>query len=195
LDNYLGELAFLNNIDNLKTIGKKEAVKELISIGKLKDYLTWRQKEFVEKYEGVRYDTESDTYSVLEAELESGNTLIAVINTELLNWDSKASHPWISVLTLKFDGSNSNGMPNKGDYKLLDKIEEDVMQELRDIDGFLNIGRQTAKGERDVYFACKDFRKPSKVFYDIQQKYSDSFGIEFDIYKDKYWKSVEKFRS
>ena len=193
LDNYLGELDFLNNIDNLKVINKKEAEKELVSIDKLKDFLIWRQKEFIEKYEGVRYDTENDTYSILEAELESGNNLTAVINTELLNWDSKASHPWISVLTSKYDGSNNNSVPNKKDYKLLDTIEEDVMQDLKDIDGFLNIGRQTAKGERDIYFACKDFRKPSKVFFKIQKKYSSGFEMEYDIYKDKYWRSFEKF--
>lgn len=193
LDNYLGELDFLNTIDNLTTTSKKEAQKELISIDKLKDFVAWRQKEFIEKYEGVRYNTANDTYSILEAELESGNKLIAVINTELLNWDSKASHPWISVLTLKYDGSNNNGMPHEKDYKLLDVIEEEIMQELRDIDGFLNIGRQTAKEERDIYFACKDFRKPSKVFYNIQQKYSDSFDIEYDIYKDKYWQSFNRF--
>jgi len=57
LDNYLGELDFLNNIDNLKVINKKEAEKELVSIGKLKDFLIWRQKEFIEKYEGVWYNT------------------------------------------------------------------------------------------------------------------------------------------
>jgi len=193
LDNYLGELDFLNKIDNLTITSKKEAKKDLISIDKLKDFLAWRQKEFIEKYEGIRYDTENDTHSILEAELQSGNKLIAVINTELLNWNSKASHPWISVLTLKYDGSNNNGMPNEKDYKLLDTIEEEVMQELKDIDGYLNIGRQTAKGERDIYFACKDFRKPSKVFFKMKQKFSDSFEIEYDIYKDKYWQSFERF--
>lgn len=195
LDNYLGELAFLNNIDNLTIIGKSEAQKELIPIEKLKDFLNWRQKEFNEKYEGVRYDTENDTHSILEAELESGNKLFAVINTELLNWDSKASHPWIAVLTLKYDGSNNNGMPNDKDYKLLDTLEEEIMKELKDVDGFLNIGRQTAKSERDIYFACKDFRRPSKVFYAIQQRYSDNFEIEYDIYKDKYWQSFERFNN
>lgn len=195
LDNYLGELDALNNIDNLTVVGKTEAQKELVAIDKLKDFLNWRQKEFVEKYEEVRFDTENDTHSILEAELESGNTLIAVINTELLNWDSKSSHPWIAVLTLKYDGSKNNGMPNEKDYKLLDTIEEEVMQELKDIDGFLNIGRQTAKGERDVYFACKDFRKPSKVFFKIQQKFSETFEIEYDIYKDKYWQSFERFNN
>jgi len=195
LDNYLGELDFVNNIDTLKIVGPRQAEKELVPISKLKNFLTWRQKEFMEKYEGVRYDTENDGHSTLEAELESGNKLLAVINTDLLSWDSKASHPWISVLTLKYDGSKSNGMPTDSEYKLLDKIQDEIMQELKDIDGFLNIGRQTANGEREIYFACKDFRKPSKVFNKVQQNYSDSFVIEYDIYKDKYWQSFERFNN
>lgn len=193
LDNYLGELDFVSNIDNLKIVGTQQAEKELIPISKLKDFLTWRQKEFIEKYEGVRYDTENDPHSMLEAELQNGNKLLAVINADLLNWDSKASHPWISILILRYDGSTSNGMPNENDYKLLDKIQDEIIQELKDVDGYLNIGRQTANGEREIYFACRDFRKPSKVFYEVQQKYSDRFEIEYDIYKDKYWQSFERF--
>jgi hypothetical protein len=194
LDNYLGELDFLNNIDNLTIVGKQETQNELIPIEKLKDFLTWRQKEFIEKYDGVRYETENDEYSVLEAKLKSGNALIAVVNAELLNWDRKASHPWISKLTLKFDGSKNNGMPNKNDYSKLSNIEEEIMQELKDYDGYLNIGRETANGEREIYFACKDFRKPSKVFFKIQQNYSNVFEIEYDIFKDKYWQYFDRYK-
>lgn len=194
LDNYLGELDFLNNIDNLKIISKNEAEKDLVPIAKLKDFLTWRQKEFIEKYEGVRYDTQNDEHSILEAELENGNKLIAVVNTQLLNWDSKASHPWIAVITLKYDGRNNNGMPNENDIQSLNEIEDSIMQQLSDKDGYLNIGRQTANNERDIYFACKDFRKPSKVFFKTQQDHNNKFEIEYDIYKDKYWQSFERFR-
>ncbi len=194
LDNYLGELDFLNNIDNLTIVGKQEAQKELIPIEKLKDFLTWRQKEFIEKYEGVRYNTENDEYKILEAKLESGNVLIAVVNSELLNWDRKASHPWISALKIKYDGSKNNGMPNNIDYEKLTAIEEEIMQVLKDSDGYLNIGRETANGEREIYFACKDFRKPSKVFYQIQQSYSNVFEIEYDIFKDKYWQCFDRFK-
>lgn len=193
LDNYLGELDFVNNIDNLKIISRQEAEKELVPIEKLKDFLIWRQKEFIEKYDGVRYDTSEDEHSILEAEFESGNKLIAVVNTQLLNWDSKASHPWIAVCTFKYDGSNNNGMPTKNDYQTLNEIEERILHQLSDKDGFLYIGRQTAKNERDIYFACKDFRKPAKVFFKIQQDI-DKFEIEYDIYKDKYWQSFERFR-
>lgn len=194
LDNFIGELDFVNNIDNLKVIGRHEVEKEIIPIAKLKEFLNWRQKEFIEKYQGVRYDTEEDEHSILEAELESGNKLFAVINTQLLEWDSRASHSWIAVITFNYDGSNNNAMPNENDYESLNQIEETILEELTDKDGYLYIGRQTANNERDIYFACKDFRKPSKVFYRIQQGYSDKFEIEYDIYKDKYWQSFERFR-
>lgn len=194
LDNYLGELDFVNNIDNIKVIGKQEAEKGLIPMSKLKDFLIWRQKEFIEKYDGTLYNTEEDEYSILEFELKNGNALIAVIDNELLQWEAKASHPWVSYFTIKYNGSDNKGMPNKNDIKLLDKIEEAMLVELKDFDGNLYIGRETGNNEREIYFASKDFRKISKVFYETKKIYSSSFEIEYDIYKDKYWKSFERFQ-
>jgi hypothetical protein len=195
LDNYLGELDFLNNIDSLKIISKHEAEKELVPIAKLKDFLTWRQKEFIEKYSGLRYYTDNDIYSSLEAELYNGRPLIAFVNSTLLNWDSKASHPWILKVEINYDGNDNNGMPDKDTYELLNEFEEQIMLELKDFEGYLNIGRQTADNSREIYFACKDFRKPSKVLHDLKKKYSEKLDINYDIYKDKYWQSFERFRT
>ncbi|MFN7654749.1 MAG: DUF695 domain-containing protein [Cyclobacteriaceae bacterium] len=194
LDNYLGELDLLNNIDNIKVIGRSEAEKELIPITKLKDFLTWRQKEFIEKYSALRHNTDKDIYSSLEAELNNGRSLIAVVNSTLLDWNSKASHPWILNVEIKYDGNDNNGMPDKNTYQLLDEFEEQIMVELRDFDGYLNIGRQTADNSREIYFACTDFRKPSKTLHSLTQKYSHKLDINYDIYKDKYWQSFERFK-
>ena len=193
LDNFLGELNAVATIDSLKVIGKKDVTMPLVSIEKLKDFLIWRQAEFVEKYEGVRHDTENDNYSALEAELENGNMLLAIINMDLLGWDRKASHPWILNVEIKYDGTATNGMPDNETYQLLGQIEDEIMENLKDIDGYLNIGRQTADGVRDIYFACKDFRLPSKTAYAAQQKYSKQVVISYDIYKDKYWRSFDHF--
>jgi hypothetical protein len=194
LENYLGELDFVNNIDSLQVIAENEAQGELVPIGKLKDFLGWREKEFVEKYEGTRYDTNEDEYSILEAELENGSPLLAVINSKLLAWDSQASHPWLAIVTINYDGSQSNGLPNSIDYALMNEIEEEIMLYLIDSEGFLNVGRQTATNERYIYFACKDFRRPSKIFDEIQRKHHNSFKIQYDIFKDKYWQTFERFR-
>ena len=194
LDNYLGELKSVTTIDNVRVINPKDAKKELVPFSKLKDFLLWREKEFIEKYEGLRHDTENDSYSSLEATLNNGLPLLAIINTDLLNWDCKASHPWIAVIKINYDGQSNNGMPNNSVYQLMNTIEDEMMIELKDNDGYLNLGRQTADNVREIYFACIDFRKPSKIFYRIQSKYSDKIKIEYEIYKDKYWQSFDRFK-
>ncbi len=191
LDNFLGELHFATTIDNLKVIGMDEAQKELVPIEKLKDFLTWREKEFTEKYEGIRHNTENDMYAIYEGKLENGRGLVAAINKELLQWDRKASHPWILNMEVKYE--SENGMPDKETMALLDEIEEKINLELKDADGYLNIGRQTGDNLREVYFACKEFRKPSKLMHAIQNNYSGRIDLSFSVYKDKYWRTFNKF--
>lgn len=195
LDNYLGELNSVTTIDNLKVISKDGAEKELIPIAKLKDYLIWREKEFVEKYNGLRYDTENDRYSILEAKLTNGKPFIAIINKTLLEWDSKASHPWLLQIEITYDGNNHNGMPDNQTCELLNKFEDELILEIKDSEGYLNIGRQTADNSREIYFACNDFRKPSKVLNELEKKYSEKLDLTYDIYKDKYWQSYERFKT
>jgi len=192
MDNYLGELNTVTSIDALQVIPKEQAEEELIPIEKLKDYLIWREKEFIEKYEGTRYTTSEDTYSALEATLEDGKPLIAVVNTALLNWDRKASHPWILAIEINYHG-NKSGMPDNKTYALLNEMEDELMLELKDEDGYLNIGRQTADHVKEIYFACKGFRHPSIVITQFQERYKGKLDIDYHLYKDKYWKSLEHF--
>ncbi|ANQ51733.1 DUF695 domain-containing protein [Flammeovirga sp. MY04] len=193
LDNYLGELNFLEIIDNLDFQESKDAEEELIPIGKLKEYINWRQKEFVEKYDGIRTNSDTDSCSILQATLKNGRKLIASINTDLIKWGRKASHPWMLNIEIKYDGESNNGMPDDSTYEKLNNLEEELLEELKDKDGYLYIGRQSANNLREIYFACNDFRKPSKVAYRLQQKYKDSEEIEYDLFKDKYWKSLKRF--
>lgn len=193
LDNFLGELHSVTLIDNLEVRGKTDVSQELIPIEKLKDYLVWREKEFVEKYEGVRHNTENDSYSSFRAEKKDGGIVLAIVNTEVLEWDKKASHPWIVTVEILYDGSKNSGMPDKKAYQLLDEIEDEIMLDLKDLDGYLNIGRETDNGKREIYFACKEFRKPPKVLDSIIKKYSHSLEINYEIYKDKYWQSFRHY--
>ena len=194
LDNYLGELHFTENIDRINVIGTAEANKELVPIEKLKDFLIWRQKEFVEKYEGVRHDTENDGYASLEATLNNGMPLMAVINSTLFEWDAKPSHPWIVAIRIGYNGEDNNGFPDSEMFNLLNEIEDDfLMVKLKDSEGYLNLGRETADSLREIYFACKDFRKPSIVLEEIKKQFASQVDIEYEIYKDKYWQSFSRF--
>jgi len=194
LDNFLGELEFVTLIDNVSFLSKSEAVQELIPISKLKDYLNWRQKEFNEKYDGTWHNIENDEHAILKSELDNnGIPLIAVINTDLLKWDSKPSHPWIMTVVIKFDARKSNGMPDKPTQLLTEEIENKLYTQLKDIDGYLNVGRETGNNAKEVYFACRDFRIPSKVAQQICDDYKGKIEMSYEIYKDKYWKTFNRF--
>jgi hypothetical protein len=193
LDTYLGELAFATLVDQVTIVSESQAQQALVPVTKLRDFLTWRQKEFVEKYSGLRHETDNDTYATFTAAREDGQQLIAIINTDLLEWDAKASHPWVMVVTIPFDGTQRNGMPDSETYELLNQLEDELIAELPDHEGFLNVGRQTASGSREIYFACQDFRKPSKVLYQFQTRYADTLALEYSLYKDKYWQTFERF--
>ncbi|MBL0743835.1 DUF695 domain-containing protein [Chryseolinea lacunae] len=192
IDNFVGELNSVTTIDNLVVIGKADAKKELIPIEKLKDFLIWREKEFIEKYEGVLQNTDDAEFSVLQADLESGNMLIATINTSILSWENKASHPWLVCLEITFDGHETNGMPDPETDEILNQLEDKLLDDLKDHEGYLYIGHQTADGVREIYLACRDFRKPSKVLHQLTLDYPD-LDIKYQIYKDKYWKSYDRF--
>ncbi len=193
IDNYLGELNSITLIDSINILDENKTDKELISIDKLKDFLIWREKEFIEKYEAVKHCTDDDTYVILEAELNNGNPVIAVMNSDLLKWEEKASYQWILAIDLTFNGNSNSGLPDNQTSKKLNDFEDDLLVLLNDKNGQLNIGRETANGTRTIYFACKDFRYPSKIMDEIKTKYKESIDLDFEIYKDKYWSSLNYY--
>lgn len=193
LDNFLGELNFATLIDNIDLVGPNQAAQKLIPIEKLNAFLTWRQKEFIEKYNGTRHNTDDDEYAMLEGVLENDNRIIVTINRELLRWDSKASHPWILRVEIPYNGEDNNGMPNQEMYDFLNDLEDELTQELPSREGYLNVGRQTGDHKRTLFLACKEFRNPSLVCFALQQKYHSKITIDYTIYKDKYWLSFNRF--
>ena len=193
LDNLLGEYNTAIMVDVVQVEAPQEG-QELIPIEKLQGYLLWRQKEFVEKYEGVRYGTEEDSYSSVEAEDENGMPVFAIINQDLMNWDAKASHPWMMIVEIKFDGAADDGMPDDATNDLMNEFEDEILKQLPDVDGYLNIGRETYNSTRVIYFACKEFRRSSKTIATLINNSSDKLEISYDIFKDKYWMTINHLR-
>ncbi len=194
LDNFLGELNAITMLDSVQVIAEPEAWAEIIPMEKLKDYLVWREKEFVEKYDGTRRNTEEDAYATFQSQLEDGTPLVALFNTDLLEWDAKASHPWIVRIEIAYNGEDYNGMPDTGEYALINELEQALMDKLLDADGYLNVGRETGDNSCEIYFACKEFRESSKIVSEVLTNFGNVLEVDYHIYKDKYWQSLDRFR-
>lgn len=193
LDNYLGELHSITMIDNVRIQAKEDAEKELVPISKLKDFLVWREKEFIEKYEANYYESENDNFVLYEGQLDNDLPLLATINTTLLEWDYKPSHPYIIRVCIDYE-SAENGMPTQEIYDLMNEFEDILVDKLPNKSGYLHVGRQTGDGLKEIYFAAKEFRESSKIVTDVIRQYDDKLKTEYDIYKDKYWQTFERFR-
>ncbi len=193
LDMYIGELNCISIIDNLRFCSIEEAEETLVPIGKLDAFLKWRNKEFVEQYEDVLRNSEEDQHALFEGNTNDGMPLIAVMNTDVLQWENKASHPWILKIIITYDGSETNGFPTPETNKALDEQEEGLVELLKESDGYINVGRETGKNQRQIYFACKGFRKASRTISDLIANHMID-SIKFELYKDKYWRTFERFK-
>ena len=194
MDHIIGERNFMSIIDDFEVVSESSIEDEVVPIEKINDYLIWRQKEFFEKYEGQRRKTEEDQYILLEATLRSGNRALSTLNTDLLKWDSKASHPWILVIKIEYNTKRNDGLPDDDVAEELNRIEDIFLQELQDINGYLNIGRETGDWLREIFFACKETDWCSRKANELIEEYEGSLKLEYDLYKDKYWKRFEKYK-
>lgn len=154
--------------------------------------MLWREKEFIEKYDGMIYDTDADECSLLEARDSNGLPVIAIVNQELLGWDAKASHPWMLTIDISYKG-NETGMPDEVTYARMSEFEEAITEKLQCQKGYLNTGRQTYNNERTIFFACKEFRECSRITSNLIKDYTNKLNISYSIYKDKYWKTMDRF--
>jgi Family of unknown function (DUF695) len=191
LDSYIGELRAVTVIDQITIIASRKAKRQLMPIGSLDAFLLRRQTKFLNKYQNLGQLTCQGKYITAGGFQTNKEPIIALIDTGLMAWGGKPSHPWIAVITAEYDGTQNVGMPDAATSDLLFKLENDLFAMLPKSQGYLKIASQTASNSRKLYFACQDFRDPAKVLYQLQTSYASSFDVTYEIYKDKYWQSME----
>ena len=198
LESVLGERDAATLIDKGTVTGPALNGESPIPMGKLVDFLRWKEKEFVEKYHESRHETENDNYAVLEGKDEDGFANVVTLNTDLLQWDAKVSHPWMMLIVVDYEKTNGlagSGMPDTKHYQHITRLEKELAEKLPDSAGYLILARQTYKGKRTIFLACKEFLKASKTTQQLLETYQPALSCSYEIYKDKYWKTVEPFRT
>jgi len=194
LDNFLGEETMIESIDKIDVTGPQSTQEELIPLDKLRDYINWREKEFVEKYQDVRHDPIEDQFTAFEGTIEGDKTILSTFNTSILNWEHKASHPWILVIMINYEPENESGFPNSETYKSISNLEDDIENQLPGLDGYIFLGSETVDGLRETFIACREFRKVTEIIDQLLLKYASQLNINYEFYKDKYWQSFERYQ-
>ena len=195
LDNLLGEWVAVTQIDQMQIINQQQlpANQALQPMAELAPYLHGRHEAWQKAYGGVYYNSDQDEFASFEGEADNGQLIVGIIDSTLLAWPHKPSHPWMLTLRIAYDGSGLNGMPSKQIYQRMEAFEDALMAELPEHEGYLNVGRETGDDIRFIYFACKQFVQATRVLERLMPQFSKEVDISYDLYQDKYWQSLQRF--
>lgn len=193
LENLIGEKAFSSIIDEFNVGSlEKNKVQHIIPIVQLGEYLNKRNESIIHKNENIYYDSTDDNFTFFENEVEDEEKLYAEINTDLLNWKYKSSHPWILTVKINFEQSEDNGLETD---EFLDILQNNISELFSEKAGIVYLGRQTTENLREIFWVCKEYKSPCILIEKMNNNLQiDNFPLlDYVIYKDKYWRTFEHF--
>jgi hypothetical protein len=192
LENGLGEVNTATKIDNYETgplPGPDQGI-EVIPISKLHEYLNWREKEFVEKYESVP-DERPDIFHLLEAEDRDGRKMLLTVNMECRYWDKKPAYSWLLQINMNFTG-DENGFPGEEQLIALQTLEEEIFTLLPG-DKAILAGNKTYDNCKNIYFYVSEYKTTAVLLNQYIESKETPYEIMFFIRRDKYWRTMEQY--
>ncbi|MFL5730116.1 MAG: DUF695 domain-containing protein [Cytophagaceae bacterium] len=193
LDYCIGELNMATRIDfiDLKTREEMPEGVELIPLEKIRDYIIWREKEFLQKYDKASYPLiTEESYSVLEAEIDD-KPFIALINAAWKDWEYKPVYSWCVKLSINYKGQD-NGLPSKDQLNDIQNFEEGIMKVCAEL-GICHIGRTTHNHESVIYLYSNEYLQVSKALKEWVEEPGNFVSLDYSISRDKYWRQVGEF--
>ena len=192
LENGLGEVNTATKIDHYETgpVPDAGAQIETIPISKLADYLNWREKEFIEKYESVPSET-PDTYHILEAEDSDGKLILITINNDCRYWEMKPAYSWLLQVNINFTGDKGS-FPSDQQMTELQQLEEEMIKLLPG-DKTIFAGNKTYDNCRNIYFYVSEYKATASILNQYVENKETGMEILFFIRRDKYWRTMEQY--
>lgn len=194
LENGLGEENTATKIDHYETgaLPAPDSGIEVIPISKLADYLGWREKEFVEKYESVHAQRPEENFNLLEAEDTDGKMMMVTIDAGFKEWPLRPAFPWYLQVDINYQGDNS-GLPTGAQLEELQQLEQQIVQILTANGAAWFTGHRTYDNVRNIYFYASEYKTSSQQMHRFIETVQTPYTILFFIRKDKYWQNMEMY--
>lgn len=192
VQNGLGEINAATQIDDLSFGPEPDDTSVLIPITKLNDYLTWREKEFVEKCHSSAIELPEENFNIIEGQDDEDNVMVALVNLQYEHWPFKPMFGWLLSVTMDYT-PEENGLPDENTLHLLQLEETKIVELLTSKMDTLYTAIKTFKGSRIIYFYTKNYEQPSILMHTYLDAGAATFDTSFFIEKDKYWRCLEEF--
>ena len=192
LENGLGEVNTATKIDHYETgpVPSEADGVDIIPIVKLAEYLNWREKEFIGKYESI-LSNKPDLFHLFEAEDKEGRLMLITVNMDCRYWEMKPAFSWLLQVNINYTGDET-GFPTEAQLIDLQSLEEEMLDLLPD-NGFIFAGNRTYDNCRNIYLYVNEYQMPSLLLNRYIETRSTDLEILFFIKRDKYWRAMETY--
>lgn len=194
LENGLGEENTATKIDHYETgpLPPPDSGIEVIPISKLSDYLHWREKEFVEKYESFHAERPEESFNYLEAEDGEGKPMLVTVDASFREWPLRPAFPWMFQIDMNFKG-DEKGLPSGQQLEEMQAIEDQIIALLQTNDTIHFVGHRTYDHAYNIFFYASEYKASSKLLHGFIDHSPFNQTIVFFIRKDKYWQNMEMY--
>ena len=150
------------------------------------------QKNKTDKEENI-YPTEK--FSVIQATMANGKPVIGSFNFAYKNYDKKAMYPWCLKIAigLNTDSLFENGLPKDSESKIANKLEDDLLAEVKKLSTAHYVGHLFNDTFLDVYIYLDDPEKVHKYLQTQINKEGLVRGFGYEINSDPTWTTVKEY--
>ena len=136
----------------------------------------------------------AESFSVVEATLNN-KPVIGSFNMAYKNYDKKAKYPWCLKIAIGLDLENlfDNGLPKDTESAIANKLEDELLAEIKKLATAHYIGHLFNDTFLDVYIYLDD---PKKVHDYLQIQINKEGlvrGFGYEINQDPKWSTVSGF--
>ena len=136
-----------------------------------------------------------EKFSVIQATMANGKPVIGSFNLAYKNYDKKTKYPWCLKIAigLNLDSLFENGLPKDSESKVANKLEDDLLAEVKKLSTAHYVGHLFNDTFLDIYIYLDD---PEKVHNYLQTQINKEGlirGFGYEINKDPSWATVKEF--
>jgi len=135
-----------------------------------------------------------ESFSVVQATL-SNKPVIGSFNMAYKNYDKKAKYLWCLTISIALDTANlfENGLPKDNESAIANKLEDELLSEIKKIATAHYIGHLFNDTFLDIYIYLDN---PEKVHQFLQTQINKeglARGFRYEINQDPQWTTVKGF--
>jgi len=136
-----------------------------------------------------------ESFSVVKGELSNGKSLFGSINMSYKNYDKKNDYPWCLEINivLNLDSLYENGLPHKSESDVVNKFEDDLVDNLKKVVTVHYIGHMYNDSFLDVYIYLDNPDKANDYLKQEVNKVGIIRGFAYKIKKDPDWSTAQPF--